>query len=170
MNINTILQILYSNPLAQTIRENELLFPWVEATHVLAITLVFGSIALVDLRLIGIRSVDRSIGRVSKELLPITWFAFLVAVITGAILFSSNAISYSQNVYFLSKIILLGLAGVNMMIFQFIIGANLEKWDGHIQLPPAARIAGLVSITLWTAIIICGRWIGFTLEPVLALS
>jgi len=170
MNITSILQALYNNPVAQTIRENELLFPWIEALHVLAITLVFGSIALVDLRLIGVRSLDRPISKISKELLPITWLAFTVAAITGAILFSSNAVSYAQNFYFLSKLFLLGLAGINMIIFQFIIGHNLEKWDNALQLPLQARLAGLASITLWTGVIICGRWIGFTLEPVLAIS
>jgi hypothetical protein len=168
--MNDILIFIYSNPLAQTIRENELLFPWIEAIHVLAVTLVIGSIALVDLRLIGVRALNRAISNISKELLPITWMAFLAAAITGAILFTSNALSYSQNFYFISKIILLGLAGINMMCFQFIIGKNLDSWNHYQQLPIAARIAGAISLTLWVSIIVCGRWIGFTLELVSATS
>jgi hypothetical protein len=168
--MNDILIFIYSNPLAQTIRENELLFPWIEAIHVLAVTLVIGSIALVDLRLIGVRALNRAISNISKELLPITWMAFLVAAITGAILFTSNALSYSQNFYFISKMILLGLAGINMMCFQFIIGKNLDSWNHYQQLPIAARIAGAISLTLWVSIIFCGRWIGFTLELVSATS
>jgi hypothetical protein len=168
--MNDILIFIYSNPLAQTIRENELLFPWIEAIHVLAVTLVIGSIALVDLRLIGVRALNRAISNISKELLPITWTAFLAAAITGAILFTSNALSYSQNFYFTSKIILLGLAGINMMCFQFIIGKNLDSWNHYQQLPIAARIAGAISLTLWISIIFCGRWIGFTLELVSATS
>ncbi|MEA9604286.1 MULTISPECIES: DUF6644 family protein [unclassified Polynucleobacter] len=168
--MNDILIFIYSNPLAQTIRENELLFPWIEAIHVLAVTLVIGSIALVDLRLIGVRALNRAISNISKELLPITWMAFLAAAITGAILFTSNALSYSQNFYFISKIILLGLAGINMMCFQFIIGKNLDSWNHYQQLPIAARSAGAISLTLWISIIFCGRWIGFTLELVSATS
>ena len=168
--MNDILIFIYSNPLAQTIRENELLFPWIEAIHVLAVTLVIGSIALVDLRLSGVRALNRAISNISKELLPITWMAFLAAAITGAILFTSNALSYSQNFYFISKIILLGLAGINMMCFQFIIGKNLDSWNHYQQLPIAARIAGAISLTLWISIIFCGRWIGFTLELVSATS
>ena len=168
--MNDFLILIYSNPIAQTIRENELLFPWVEAIHVFAVTLVIGSIALVDLRLIGIRAINRSISNITQELLPITWFAFLIAAITGAILFTSNALSYSQNTYFISKIILLALAGINMMCFQFIIGKNIDRWNHYQQLPTAARISGLISLVLWVSIIVCGRWIGFTLEPVLAIS
>ena len=168
--MNDILILIYSNPLAETIREHESLFPWIEALHVLAVTLVIGSIALVDLRLIGVRALNRTISDISKELLPITWMAFLVAALTGAILFTSNALSYSQNFYFISKMILLGLAGINMMCFQFIIGKNLDRWNHYKQLPISARIAGGISLTLWISIIFCGRWIGFTLEPVLAVS
>ena len=168
--MNDILIFIYSNPLAQTIRENEFLFPWIEAIHVLAVTLVIGSIALVDLRMIGVRALNRAISNISKELLPITWTAFLAAAITGAILFTSNALSYSQNFYFISKIILLGLAGINMMCFQFIIGKNLDSWNHYQQLPIAARIAGAISLILWISIIFCGRWIGFTLELVSATS
>jgi hypothetical protein len=168
--MNDFLILIYNNPLAQTIRENEFAFPWIEATHVLAITLVIGSIALVDLRLIGVRALNHPISKISQDLLPITWIAFLVAVITGAVLFASNALSYSQNFYFISKLILLSLVGINMLCFQFIIGKNLDRWNNYQQLPIAARIAGTISLTLWISIIFCGRWIGFTLEPVLAIS
>ena len=65
---------------------------------------------------------------------------------------------------------MLALAGVNMMCFQLIIGRNLGSWDHIRQLPNKARIAGAISLVLWIGIIICGRWIGFTLEPVLAIS
>jgi hypothetical protein len=168
--MNDILILIYGNPIAETIRENEFLFPWVESLHVLAVTLVIGSIALVDLRLIGIRALNRPISNISKELLPITWMAFLVAAITGAILFTSNALSYSQNFHFLGKMILLGLAGVNMMCFQFIIGKNIDSWNHYQQLPTSARLSGAISLALWVSIIFFGRWIGFTLEPVLAVS
>jgi uncharacterized protein YacL len=168
--MNDILILLHGNSLAQIIRENELLFPWIEALHVLAITLVFGSIALVDLRLIGVRALNRPISKIAEELLPVTWIAFLIAAVTGAILFTSNALSYSQNFYFISKIILLALAGLNMLCFQLIIGRNLEAWNNFGLLPTSARVAGALSIILWTGVILCGRLIGFTLEPVLAIS
>jgi len=168
--MNDILILLYNSHLAQTVRENELLFPWIETFHVLAITLVFGSIALVDLRLIGIRALNRPISKITQELLPITWVAFLLATVTGTILFVSNALSYSQNFYFVSKIIFLTLAGINMLCFQLVIGRNLEAWN-HLQtLPYSARVAGAISLILWASIIFCGRLIGFTLEPVLAIS
>ena len=168
--MNDLLAALYSSPIGLTIRENDLLFPWIEVCHVLAITLVIGSITLVDLRLIGVRSLNRPISKISDELLPITWLAFTIAAISGGLLFTSNSLGYSQNFYFLFKMTLLVLAGINMLCFQFIIGRNLSHWDHLGKLPTSARIAGYVSLALWMSIVICGRWIGYTLEPVLALS
>jgi hypothetical protein len=168
--MTNILILLHGSDIAQTIRENELLFPWIEAVHVMAITLVFGSIALVDLRLIGVRSLNRPISKIAKELLPITWLAFSLAALTGAMLFISNAVSYSQNLYFLTKIGLLALAGINMLCFQCIIGRDLQSWNHLQHLPYSARIAGVISILTWMGVIFCGRLIGFTLEPVLAIS
>jgi hypothetical protein len=57
-----------------------------------------------------------------------------------------------------------------MLCFQFIIGRNLGDWNHLRHLPNSARIAGAISMILWTGVIICGRWIGFTLEPVLSIS
>jgi len=49
--------------LGELVRENDLLFPFIESVHVLAVCLVVGSIAVVDLRLLGFASVDRPVGR-----------------------------------------------------------------------------------------------------------
>lgn len=61
MQVDPILRWLEATSVAQAIAEGESLFPWIECIHVLAITLVVGSIAIVDLRLIGFASRDRSI-------------------------------------------------------------------------------------------------------------
>src|SRR5216683_3236014 len=100
MEIDTLLRSLEATSVATAIRENESLFPWVESFHVLAITLVIGSIAIVDLRLMGLASRERAAGRVASEVLRCTWAAFALAAITGALLFSSNAFNYAHNSYF----------------------------------------------------------------------
>src|SRR6266568_2021045 len=84
MEIDTLLRSLEATSVATAIRENESLFPWVESFHVLAITLVIGSIAIVDLRLMGLASRERAAGRVASEVLRCTWAAFALAAISGA--------------------------------------------------------------------------------------
>ncbi len=156
-------QWLYDTPLAEMVRANELLFPWFESVHVLAITLVFGSIAIVDLRLLGITSRNRPVSRLIREVLPVTWCAFAVAVITGGTLFTSNAVAYSHNFPFQMKMVLMLLAGLNMVVFHLVTYRGVSQWDDAPRTPFAARFAGGFSIAVWLGIVAFGRWIGFTI-------
>src|SRR5713101_4604096 len=127
MEIDTLLRSLEATSFATAIRENESLFPWIESVHVLAITLVVGTIAIVDLRLIGLASRDRPIMRLTEDVLRCTWTAFAVAATTGVLLFSSNAFDYAYNSYFQAKLVLLVLAGINMAIFHLVVGRDIDR-------------------------------------------
>lgn len=164
MDLNSILQPLYDSPVGTAIRENGTLFPWVESVHVLAITLVVGSISIVDLRLLGVASKGRAVTRLTAEVLPFTWVAFVVAAITGGLLFSSNAVKYAHNTFFLAKMALLVVAFLNMVVFHFLTSRGIEHWDSSPHPPPTAKLAGGLSLALWIAVIVCGRWIGFTMS------
>jgi hypothetical protein len=149
---------------ADSIRENENLFPLIESIHVLAISLVAGSIVAVDLRLLGLAWVTRPVSRVTNGILALTWGAFIAAVISGGLLFISNATKYLANGYFVAKMILIAIAGVNMLAFHFIGARDQPRWDNDIRLPLKARLAGGLSILLWITVVACGRWIGFTMK------
>ena len=164
MDIQPLLQWLYDTPVGTAIRENGTLFPWIESVHVLAITLVVGSISIVDLRLLGITSKSRAVSRLTGEVLPFTWTCFAIAAITGGLLFSSNAVKYAHNTFFLAKMALLVLAGANMVVFHIITSRGIERWDSSPHPPFGAKLAGGVSLLLWMAVIVTGRWIGFTMS------
>ena len=150
--------------LADNIRENDLLFPLVESVHVLSICLVVGSILVVDLRLLGLASINRPVSRVTNGILPLTWGAFAVAVASGSLLFISNATKYLVNGYFVAKMLLICVACLNMVVFHFISARDLPKWEKEKTLPFSARLAGGLSILLWVSVVTCGRWIGFTMQ------
>ena len=124
--------------LADNIRENDLLFPLIELVHVLSICLVVGSIFVVDLRLLGLASIRRPVGRVINGILPLTWSAFAIAVASGSLLFISNATKYLANGYFVAKIFLILAAGLNMAIFHAISAKDLPKWENE-PAPPFRR-------------------------------
>ena len=149
--------------LGELVRENDLLFPFIESVHVLAVCLVVGSIAVVDLRLLGFASVDRPVGRLMRSILPITVGAFGLAVAAGSLLFISHASKYLENRFFIAKITLIALAGVNMAVFQLIGARNLDQWENDALPPLFARVAGGLSLFLWVSVVACGRWIGFTM-------
>jgi hypothetical protein len=151
--------------LADAIRENDVLFPSIESAHVLAICLVVGSIMAVDLRLMGIASRKLAVSTITRGILPLTWGAFAVAVGSGFLMFISNAAKYLGNGFFLAKLCLIAVAGVNMLVFHFISARDQPRWDNQARLPLSARLAGGVSMLVWIAVVACGRWIGFTMEP-----
>jgi len=145
--------------------ENATAFPMTEGIHVLAISIVIGVIAVVDLRLVGLASKSYRVTRLSSTLLPLTWIAFVVAVITGGLLFASKPQAYFDNTYFRVKMVALVLAGLNMLVFHFLTWRGVASWDASDRVPPAARAAGVVSLILWVVVVTCGRWIGFTMDP-----
>ena len=152
--------------LANSFAKTIWLFPFIESVHVLAVCLVVGSIAVVDLRLLGFASVDRPVGRLMRSILPITVGAFGLAVAAGSLLFISHASKYLENRFFIAKITLIALAGVNMAVFHLIGARNLDQWENDALPPLFARVAGGLSLFLWVSVVACGRWIGFTMPPV----
>lgn len=164
MELDRALEWLQTTTLAKAIGENEVLFPWIEAIHVLAIVLVVGTISIVDLRLLGIASLDRALDRLMRDVLPYTWSAFAVAVVTGGLLFSSNAVIYAHNFFFQGKLILLALAGLNMAVFHLLGIGDIKRWGATRHTPLAAKTAGAVSLVVWVSVVTFGRWIGFTLH------
>jgi hypothetical protein len=149
---------LQSTPLAVSISEDW--FPMVESLHVIALATVAGTIFLVDSRLLGLTSPNLRFTYVSERLLPWTWGAFACAALTGSLLFAANAVTYYSNTPFRIKMVLLVLAGLNMLYFQVVTLRGVSTWDSG-RPSGAARLAAALSLTLWVSIIAAGRWIGF---------
>jgi hypothetical protein len=164
MNLDALWQGLEASPIGDFVATNEWAFPTIESIHVIAIVIVVGSIAVMDLRLVGLASRSTAVTRMSRDTLPWTWGAFVIAAITGALLFVSRATSYVVNPWFLGKLVLLVLAGVNMGVFHIVTWRNVGSWDANSPLPPGAKLAGIVSLLLWVLVIFFGRAIGFTLD------
>ncbi len=136
-------------------------FPFVESAHVAAAAVVFGTVFVVDLRLIGIPHNRRPVTLISEEMLMLTRAAFVVSVITGALMFTANAHTYVVNTAFRVKMIALVAAGVNMIIFQHFTYKSVAACDKDLPAPRAARLAGFLSICIWITVIFLARWIGF---------
>ena len=162
MDINGFLTALQDTPVATAILEGDDLFPWIETIHVLAVVTVVGTISIIDLRLIGVAAHTKSVQRLMRQLLPLTWSAFSIALLAGLLMFSSKAVKYAANVPFRIKMLLLLAAGINMIIFHFVTYRTVDAWDEG-RTPTAARVAGFLSLSLWIVVIIFGRWIGFTI-------
>jgi len=162
VSTQSILETIQASALAEWMRNTAGAMPVVEATHVVAAVLLFGTVLVVDLRLLGAADSPRAFTRISRETLPLTWIAFGIAVVTGALMFTTSALTYFGNAAFQWKALALLGAGANMAVFQLVTARGAAGWDQGARAPPAARVAGLLSVVLWAAVVLLGRWIGFT--------
>jgi hypothetical protein len=163
MDLAPLLDWVQHTALAVQIRDSLLLFPLLESVHVIGLALVFGTVAIVDLRLLGLASLDRSFGRLAGDTLKWTLGAFIVAALTGALMFITNATVYFHNVYFRAKVALLALAALNALVFELTARRRVADWDAAAAgPPPIARAIATLSLVIWIGVIVAGRMIGFT--------
>lgn len=162
MNAPSFIGTIESSAVGEWMRSNLQAMPWVNTLHVLCIAVVFGSVLVVDLRLLGLLDRGRAVTRVSREMLRFTWVAFAGAALTGAIYFAANATTYWFNTAFRFKMLAILLAGVNMAVFQLMTWREVAGWDRDPSPPRAAKLAGAISLLLWVTTIVLGRIIGFT--------
>jgi hypothetical protein len=157
-----LIQAVHDSGMGGFMRDSLWSMPVIEALHVLAIATVFGTVLIVDLRLLGLMGTRRAFTRTANELLKWTWVAFAVAAATGVMMFTANALSYYVNAMFRWKLVLMALAGLNMAVFHVRTLRTVASWDTVVPPPRAARLAGVVSLVIWLVVVALGRGIGFT--------
>ncbi|HTX24750.1 MAG TPA: DUF6644 family protein [Steroidobacteraceae bacterium] len=162
MDLPSLIETIQACAPAVWMRTSVKAMPIVEAIHVLAGATVFGTILIVDLRLLGFPDARRSVTRVCQEMLRLTWGAFFVSLTAGLLMFAANAHTYYGNTAFRLKMLALLGAGVNMAIFHGTTFRSVRAWDRSVPVPLAGRLAGATSILLWVSVIFLARWIGFT--------
>jgi hypothetical protein len=125
--------------------------------HVLSMCVFFGLVMMMDLRLVGIGHHRTHPADIQKRLFPWQMFGFVVVTITGVVLWWAKPLTYYGKGFFWIKMALMLLAGVNAGLIHVITHrAGGTGWDST-----AAKVAGGLSILLWTGILIFGRLIAY---------
>lgn len=153
-------QTIHHWPLAVFLRSDPLAYPVVESVHLVGLALLFGSVVVVDLRILG-ASRHISLQQLARHALPWTVLAFLVVAVSGALLFVAHAADLVGNAAFFLKLGLIGLAGLNAALFHRGPYAQVSAWDVGRPAPTSARLMAGISIVTWVSVIICGRWIAY---------
>lgn len=164
-SLNNLMEWSQASSLAVFIHQTKWVFTTIEVFHVVMISLVIGTIAVVDLRLLGFIPVKRPFTELAREVLPLTWTAFVLAALAGSLLFISQATEYLANTAFWIKMSIMALAGINMVVFEFITAHGVQAWNVSPTPPLPARLAGGISLTCWILVFVFGRWTGFTVLP-----
>src|SRR5262245_18420551 len=120
---------LQALPLAVFIHKTPWAFTTIEIIHVFAISLVVATIAIVDLRLLGLTSTKRPFTELATGFLPWPWAAFALAVAAVSLLFISQAVAYVGNTVLWVKMGVLALAVINMLVFELITVRGVSAWD-----------------------------------------
>jgi len=156
-----LMQWLEATGLSTTIREGTLYFPTLDGLHLFGITIMFGSITMVDLRLLGWIFRKETITDVFDQLIKWTWVGFGIVFVSGILLFISEPVRCYSSPWFIGKMILVALGGANAGLFELSTYKDVRQWNDALVLPGRARMAGAASLIIWTAVITVGRFFAF---------
>jgi hypothetical protein len=150
---------LEASGLGRAMREWLWLYPSVEIVHIVGIGLLFGSIAVLDFRLLGFsRSI--SLLKFASHVLPWTALSFALIVPSGMMMFVAHASDFISSPVFILKMGLIFVAGTNAALFHSWTFRRAAAWDTGTP-PLGARAAGAASLLLWIAVIACGRLLAY---------
>ena len=148
------------SPLAIAMRQELWLYPSIEILHILGFVTLVGSIAMLDLRLLGM-SRELSVRGLARHLLPWSLGALLIIVPTGLLMFMAHASDLIGNRAFVLKLTLIAAAATNAAAFHLGTFRSAEQWDRGVAPPLAARLHAAVSLLIWAGVIACGRLLAY---------
>jgi hypothetical protein len=157
----TFCQWLENTSLGTAVRESSWLFPTIETGHLFGIISLVASTSILDLRLLNLVFRRESVSKLVDRCMVWAWTGFAVQVITGFLLFSSEATKMYGSRVFQIKLLLILLAGLNGLVFHLLAFRKVAAWDNAPVTPLSARFAGFFSILLWFGIVAAGRWISY---------
>ena len=134
-------------------------WPITESVHFIGLTLLFGSIAAWDLRLIGFAS--RVPMAAFHRLIPFALVGFAINATSGTMFLMADPDQYVYNPAFHLKMLCVLLAGLNAMVFYLTMFRRMHRFEPGSPEPVWAKLSGAVSLALWMTVIVCGRMITF---------
>jgi hypothetical protein len=150
--------------LATAMRQELWLYPSVEIVHIWGFVMLVGSIAMLDLRLLGLSS-RVPVRELAGHLLPWTLGALLLIVPSGLMMFIAHATDFVSTPLFFIKMGLILAAGANAALFHTMVFRTADVWDSEemrpLPPPPSARVSAAASLLLWLAVIACGRLLAY---------
>ena len=159
--ISVICLWLEQTSMGTAVRESLWLFPVIETIHIFGIILLVGGTSILDLRLMGLTFREEPVTKLAKRFLPWAWAGFIIQVVTGVLMFASEATKMYINAAFQIKMLMIVAAGVNAFVFHSLAYQSVGKWENDPVAPVSARVAGLISILFWFGIVAAGRWIAY---------
>ncbi len=135
-----------------TLAESRWLYGLISVVHYCSLFFCVGTIVLLDLRILGIANRNRALAALAEQLQPSTWIGLGFALVSGFLLFATEAGDYAAVTPFRVKMLIIVMA----VIFTLFVQCNVTKWDRAPVMPIAAKLLALASIVLWLGAILAG--------------
>ena len=148
--------------LGEAIRGTAYLYPVLGSIHIIGIALLIGPAAAFDLRLLGLGRQQLRVTTVAGYLLPLSRIGFMIAAVTGILMFLPGASLIAERGSAPWKLGLLLFAGLNVLIFHRRTYRTVSDWDLDRPAPAPARTAAVISLTAWTGVTVAGSLLAYT--------
>lgn len=152
---------LEATTLSRAMRDSLWMYPIVEIVHILGFVILVGSVAMFDLRVLGL-SKGLPMQRLGRQLLRWSLASLVLIVPAGLMMFSAHPQDFISNRRFLLKMLLIMTAAVNAAMFHMKPYRTVEQWDTLVAAPLSAKLHASLSLLIWIAVISCGRLLAYT--------
>lgn len=149
---------LSNTPVSLKIQTVLWIIPAVQTVHILSVSIVMASMAMLDLRLMGLAGKRQPISRMVTRFVPWVWRVLLILVATGAILIIGEPDRELLNWAFRTKMAMVATVSLITLFVQNRNKHDAAFWETH---RIGAATVGALSLLLWVAIVTAGRWIAY---------
>lgn len=163
MSLFEVCQWIENTPSSTALRESIWMFPIIESSHVIGLAFSVGTVIWFDLRLLGASMRRYTVSETFDYVKAWMFGGFALMMVSGVFLFWSHALKCYGSTYFQIKLVLLALAGINILVFHSTIDRRRAEWDKAPIPPLQARLAGFMSLLLWMSVVAVGRLMAYTL-------
>jgi hypothetical protein len=153
---------LSQTPLSKTLQDQAWVVPTSQSIHILAVSIVFGSACMINLRLLGVGRSGRSVSQLSDTLVPWMWRGLAVLLLTGFVQTITEPVRQFVTPMFWAKMMMIVVVAAMTALYARAVRRNAPAWDVAASRPWTAKVFAVLSTLLWLAIIVCGRFIGYT--------
>jgi hypothetical protein len=155
-------QWLENTSFAIALKESTYMFPVVEGSHLLGMSVSVGLILLLDLRLLGLAFKSEPVSRIMRQVTPWMLAGFGLVFATGLALFAANATAAYTNWFFRFKLLFVAAAGANAYYYQLVYFPKMAVWDTS-SVPLGPRVVAATSLLCWGLVIALGRTMAYEL-------
>lgn len=159
--MNEFAQWLASTELSNQLASTLWIVPTFQSAHILAIGVIFGSVLMLDLRVLGWAGSDQTMAQVTHRYSPWIWGALSVLAISGGVLILTEPAREFLSVSFWAKMTLLAIGSAFVVALQLSVRRHRDNWDADIGARGATKALAVVTFFVWIAVIVLGRLIAW---------